>query len=450
MKKTLSIIAALILASCGGNTNQNNNNGAADTTGTDGVHTVSTTDTAATQPQQPKTDLLTEIAVTILKDHLHVENVEPEKITNECHPFNNREYKGSNFRFFEHPDGNFSSYWYLYFYPKKSGGYEVVVEITGAGGDAYEPSYSYKKYLFQNDKITQCDNVLDMKITDFYSNSDKFPKEGAEAIKTAIIDKPFFDVDSNKIAASFDPSFLEGDDYDWQRTLPEPLKGFLDKKEQTFPIISYIWDGEHFVPDPNNKPYEEDLKYFGVTTNKGGEFAQSGKTIAELYSGNKDSLSIAENDINGDGKSDLVAAEKHGGKLAVYWGGDDGYTLFKSYKTLHDVGVNIWDNGEWWIYTSYNEEAEETTNEFKRSYHLRFQDGDFYLIGGITFTGIDIDGVHGWPQCYGGEFDLEKHTKYPAAGGDYDYESAETLKNLPLKKLSDIAIGEYNFSDYNE
>ena len=449
MKKTLSIIAALILASCGGNTNQNNNNGAADTPGTDGVHTVSTTDTAATQPQQPKTDLLTEIAVTILKDHLHVENVEPEKITNECHPFNNREYKGSNFRFFEHPDGNFSSYWYLYFYPKKSGGYEVVVEITGAGGDAYEPSYSYKKYLFQNDKITQCDNVLDMKITDFYSNSDKFPKEGAEAIKTAIIDKPFFDVDSNKIAASFDPSFLEGDDYDWQRTLPEPLKGFLDKKEQTFPIISYIWDGEHFVPDPNNKPYEEDLKYFGVT-NKGGEFAQSGKTIAELYSGNKDSLSIAENDINGDGKSDLVAAEKHGGKLAVYWGGDDGYTLFKSYKTLHDVGVNIWDNGEWWIYTSYNEEAEETTNEFKRSYHLRFQDGDFYLIGGITFTGIDIDGVHGWPQCYGGEFDLEKHTKYPAAGGDYDYESAETLKNLPLKKLSDIAIGEYNFSDYNE
>ena len=450
MKKTLSIIAALILASCGGNTNQNNNNGAADTTGTDGVHTVSTTDTAATQPQQPKTDLLTEIAVTILKDHLHVENVEPEKITNECHPFNNREYKGSNFRFFEHPDGNFSSYWYLYFYPKKSGGYEVVVEITGAGGDAYEPSYSYKKYLFQNDKITQCDNVLDMKITDFYSNSDKFPKEGAEAIKTAIIDKPFFDVDSNKIAASFDPSFLEGDDYDWQRTLPEPLKGFLDKKEQTFPIISYIWDGEHFVPDPNNKPYEEDLKYFGVTTNKGGDFAQSGKTIAELYSGNKDSLSIAENDINGDGKSDLVAAEKHGGKLAVYWGGDDGYTLFKSYKTLHDVGVNIWDNGEWWIYTSYNEEAEETTNEFKRSYHLRFQDGDFYLIGGITFTGIDIEGVHGWPQCYGGEFDLEKHTKYPAAGGDYDYESAETLKNLPLKKLSDIAIGEYNFSDYNE
>ena len=450
MKKTLSIIAALILASCGGNTNQNNNNGAADTPGTDGVHTVSTTDTAATQPQQPKTDLLTEIAVTILKDHLHVENVEPDKITNECHPFNNREYKGSNFRFFEHPDGNFSSYWYLYFYPKKSGGYEVVVEITGAGGDAYEPSYSYKKYLFQNDKITQCDNVLDMKITDFYSNSDKFPKEGAEAIKTAIIDKPFFDVDSNKIAASFDPSFLEGDDYDWQRTLPEPLKGFLDKKEQTFPIISYIWDGEHFVPDPNNKPYEEDLKYFGVTTNKGGEFAQSGKTIAELYSGNKDSLSIAENDINGDGKSDLVAAEKHGGKLAVYWGGDDGYTLFKSYKTLHDVGVNIWDNGEWWIYTSYNEEAEETTNEFKRSYHLRFQDGDFYLIGGITFTGIDIDGVHGWPQCYGGEFDLEKHTKYPAAGGDYDYESAETLKNLPLKKLFDIAIGEYNFSDYNE
>jgi len=260
MKKTLSIIAALILASCGGTTNQNV--GTSDTTGRDGVHTVSATDTAVTQPQQPKTDLLTEIAVTILKDHLHVENVEPEKITNECHPFNNREYKGSNFRFFEHPDGNFSSYWYLYFYPKKSGGYEVVVEITGAGGDAYEPSYSYKKYLFQNDKITQCDNVLDMKITDFYSNSDKFPKEGAEAIKTAIIDKPFFDVDSNKIAASFNPWYLEGDDYEWESVLPKPLEGFMDKDGDTFPTISYIWDGESFVPDPKNKPIAENLKYF--------------------------------------------------------------------------------------------------------------------------------------------------------------------------------------------
>ncbi len=44
MKKTLlfAALAALILASCGGNTNQNNNNGAADTTGRDGVQTVST------------------------------------------------------------------------------------------------------------------------------------------------------------------------------------------------------------------------------------------------------------------------------------------------------------------------------------------------------------------------------------------------------------------------
>ena len=44
MKKILIIpaIAALTLCACGGNTNQNSNNGATDTTGTDGVQTVST------------------------------------------------------------------------------------------------------------------------------------------------------------------------------------------------------------------------------------------------------------------------------------------------------------------------------------------------------------------------------------------------------------------------
>ena len=144
-------------------------------------------------------DILTEYAVSILKDHLEVGDVVADKITNECEPFNNHPYAGDNFRFFEHEDGNFSMYWYLYFYPKKSGGYEVIVEITGAGGDAYEPIYNYEKFICQDDKITKAENIVDMKITDFYSNSDKFPKAAVEAIETAIKEHPDIGIGDNKI-----------------------------------------------------------------------------------------------------------------------------------------------------------------------------------------------------------------------------------------------------------
>ena len=78
------------------------------------------------------------------------------------------------------------------------------------------------------------------------------------------------------------------------RILAKSLIPLVDNNESwTYPSAYYIWDGEKFVRDPEFKPLEQDLKVFGVT-NKDGEFAQSGKTIAELYSGNKDSLSIAE------------------------------------------------------------------------------------------------------------------------------------------------------------
>ena len=247
-------LAAITLFSCGGGTTQNT--GAANDTAT--VETPQC-DVSTTTPQK---DILTEYAVSILKDHLKLEGVESEKITNECHPFNNHPYAGDNFRFFEHEDGNFSDYWYLYFYHKKSGGYEVIVEITGAGGDAYEPIYNYEKFICQDDKITKAENIVDMKITDFYSNSDKFPKAAIEAIETAIKEHPDIEIDSNKITASFNPWYLEGDDYEWVEVLPKPLEGFEYKEGDVFPSISYIWNGESFVPDPKNKPLKEDLKYF--------------------------------------------------------------------------------------------------------------------------------------------------------------------------------------------
>ena len=257
MKKQLTLIAlaAITLFSCGGGTTQNN--GAANDTAT-----ANATDTVQTPQCDVSTDILTEYAVSILKDHLKLEGVESEKITNECEPFNNHPYAGDNFRFFEHEDGNFSMYWYLYFYPKKSGGYEVIVEITGAGGDAYEPIYNYEKFICQDDKITKAENIVDMKITDFYSNFDKFPKAAIEAIETAIKEHPDIGIDGNKITASFNPWYWEGDDYEWVEVLPKPLEGFEYKEGDVFPSISYIWNGESFVPDPKNKPLKEDLIYF--------------------------------------------------------------------------------------------------------------------------------------------------------------------------------------------
>ena len=255
-------LAAITLFSCGGGTNQNQNTGAANDTAT--VETPQC-DVSTTPPQK---DILTEYAVSILKDHLEVGDVVADKITNECEPFNNHPYAGDNFRFFEHEDGNFSMYWYLYFYPKKSGGYEVIVEITGAGGDAYEPIYNYEKFICQDDKITKAENIVDMKITDFYSNSDKFPKAAVEAIETAIKEHPDIGIGDNKITASFNPWYWEEYDNDFVQVLPKPLEGFEDKEGDVFPSISYIWNGEKFIRDPECKPYEEDLSLFDIESDE--------------------------------------------------------------------------------------------------------------------------------------------------------------------------------------
>lgn len=260
IKHLLIATAAITLFSCGGSQNQNQNTGAANDTAKTVDPTVQTPQCDASTP--PQKDILTEYAVSILKDHLEVGDVVADKITNECEPFNNHPYAGDYFRFFEHEDGNFSMYWYLYFYPKKSGGYEVIVEITGAGGDAYEPIYNYEKFICQDNKITKAENIVDMKITDFYSNSDKFPKAAVEAIETAIKEHPDIEIDSNKITASFNPWYWEEYDNDFVQVLPKPLVGFEDKGGDVFPSISYIWNGESFVPDPKNKPIKEDLKYF--------------------------------------------------------------------------------------------------------------------------------------------------------------------------------------------
>ena len=272
--KTLIIpaIALATLASCGGGTTTQNANEKGATT--DGANTVATTPTdttnkggaptVSTPEPTANTVELNELTLKILKEKLKVEGVTVDKITNSSKGvFNNKEYEDEWFKFFKHDDGNFSSYWYNYFYPKKDGGYVVITVETNAGGDAYEPTYEFHFYDCKDGKISDNTTLLKPTANDFYANFADFPKATAEAINEAISEHPRYNVvDSKKVEVTFSPWYLEGDDpYDAELVLPKPLKGFDNKKGEIFPKITYIWDGEQFVRDPEYKPLQEDAKY---------------------------------------------------------------------------------------------------------------------------------------------------------------------------------------------
>ncbi len=273
MKKILiPAIALATLASCGSGT-QTQQTGAPDSTagtvaGRDAINRVSTTPdtTSKTAEAEPTANTveLNELTMKILKEKLHVEGVTADKISKSSKGvFNNKEYEDEWFRFFKHDDGNFSMYWYHYFFPKKDGGYIVIAEETNAGGDAYEPTYSYHLYECKDGKITDAAKILKPTANDYYSNFADFPKATAEAINEAINDRTRYEVvDSKTVEVTFFPWSFEGDDpEDAEFVLPKPLKGFDSKKGDKFPKITFIWDGEQFARDPASKPLQEDQKY---------------------------------------------------------------------------------------------------------------------------------------------------------------------------------------------
>ena len=275
MKKILiPALALATLASCGGGT-QTQQTGTADTTGaagtdagTDAINRVSTTPdtTSKTAEAEPTANAveLNELTMKILKEKLHVEGVTVDEISNSSKGvFNNKEYEDECFRFFEIPDGGFSRYWYNYFFPKKDGGYIVIAEVTNAGGDAYEPTYNYHIYDCKDGKIADAAKILKPTANDYYSNFADFPKAAADAIKKAIDNSTRYNVVNSKtVEVTFFPWSFEGDDpEDAEYVLPKALRGFNSKQGDQFPSITYKWDGEQFVRDPESKPLQEDKKY---------------------------------------------------------------------------------------------------------------------------------------------------------------------------------------------
>ena len=260
MRKLLvPVFCALALAACTGGQKQNNGGQTAD------AESIMVGDSAE----------MTEITYKILKENLRIEQmtgspVAMDKITDKAEPFNNREYSGRNFRFFVRDDGNFSLYWYNYFFPKKSGGYDIIVVATNAGGDAYEPTYEYSRFAYSNGQLTRADKIINLSINDFYSNADQFPEAGADGIKDAIENSPCYsDIDETSLSVTFFPWNFEGDDpEEAEFVLPAVLSGFENKEGDKFPKIKFVWDGETFVRDPESKPIEEDLKYFEPAVEK--------------------------------------------------------------------------------------------------------------------------------------------------------------------------------------
>ena len=333
-------------------------------------------------------------------------------------------------------------------YPYNTGGYYVLVIwdwVFDRPDD--EDYYSYK---FKDGILTRTKSLLPTPgIDDFFANANQFPKDAYDEIQKRI---PFYEYSASvgSVVASFKCFDYIGGKYFLGYKVPKPLQTYFKSRIQYgdddegfydgIPCgVSYKWDGEKFVMSPNHKPLKEDITFFGLPAPQ-GEFAQSGKTIDDLYSLDSDFLLTAVNDINQDGIKDLVAAEKHGGLMAVYFGGDNGYTLFKTYKVKKDpeaLIIDAWkEDGSAFLKIEYHPKG----NSPSIWYTMQYIDNDLYLVQGYA---VKKSGKY---QGKYGYYDFKKNTWTP--DDEEDTANAKTIAKKPLKNLSDFTVGEYLFEDY--
>ena len=344
----------------------------------------------------------------------------------------------------------------IYSYPYNTGGYYVLV-IWDWKFDIPDDE-EYHSYTFKDGILSKTESPLPTPgIDDFFANADQFPKDACDEIKKRIT---FYEYSGgkNSLVVSFHCFQYIGGKYFFGYKVPKPLQTYFKSRieygddDEGFyngiPCgVSYRWDGEKFVLSPDHKPFKEDITNFGLPAPQ-GEFAKSGNTIDDLYSLDKDFLWInTETDFNQDGIDDLIAAEKHGGLMAVYFGGDDGYTLFKTYKIKKDpetLVINAWNessDGSAFLKIEYHPKGKSPSIW----YTIQFVNNDLYLVKGM---GNKKTGKY---QGKPGYYDFEKHTWTPIdedTGRD-DPNKAIPIANKPLKKLSDFTVGEYQFEDYN-
>ena len=166
------------------------------------------------------------------------------------------------------------------------------------------------------------------------------------------------------------------------------------------------------------------------------------KPERELYTAGKEN--VTRGDFDKDGATDLAVYDSK--SLSLYFSnGYAKYILHDTYKVDNEyadsriTNVSVNAKGVLRIETEWTNDRGASGTD---TYTIRYQDNDFYLIGYdctynppasksynlLTYKVITIDGFS--------EEDGEKHTG--------------TLQKLPLRKLSQIKIGEYKCDDHYE
>ena len=147
-------------------------------------------------------------------------------------------------------------------------------------------------------------------------------------------------------------------------------------------------------------------------------------------------------DINQDGTDDMVAFNSE--SLSIYFfDAENAVTAEKTFKVENEYAKSTIENvafnpdGDMVIQTEWINERGASGGD---DYTVRYQDDDFYLIG------YDCQ----YQPATNDSYDLLTYTKKTESGMNEDdmKRTTSTLKKLPLKKLSDIKIGQYNCDDY--
>lgn len=173
--------------------------------------------------------------------------------------FNEIYWNGEN-DYYEHLELHiFDEYAYFFdCFPLKNGGYYV---------------------LFQNETFTYKDGKLEKgpsflpkpSIDDFFADADKFPKDARDAIqkKVETASSAYYEPDTEQLLMYVR---IRSYDKEGNVSFPKALEKLiaLDTYDDVpydmrYPNVRYIWNGEQFVRDPENKPLEGFAKYLGVS-----------------------------------------------------------------------------------------------------------------------------------------------------------------------------------------
>lgn len=161
--------------------------------------------------------------------------------------------------FIEIPSGREATEFYCL--PRNTGGYYVIELIYELGS----PPFDFAFFNYKDGKVERDYNYPKPTLKDFYANADKFPSEAYNLFSEHIADNKYqMCYIDNKLIVHFIAFYYEYPRY----VVPASLQKFFEAKQYRMyygyilPSVNYIWNGEEFVRDPDNKPYEEDLTLF--------------------------------------------------------------------------------------------------------------------------------------------------------------------------------------------